>query len=109
MYRAVLSITGSPQDADDVVQSVFLRLIERQPSADLVQNPAGYLYRSAINEALKVRSRRRPETSEEAVESLEIPAPAVESSREEQIQRMEAALAAMRPEHAEILRLRYKE
>ena len=109
MYRAVCSITDNPQDAEDIVQSVFQKLMEREPGAEFVQNAAGYLYRSAINEALKMRTRRRPEIAEEAVESLEIPAPAVDAYREEQMARMDAARAFMKPEHAEILRLRYKE
>lgn len=106
-YRAACSITGSPQEAEDIVQAVFVKLIEKLRSKDVVHDLAGYLYRSVTHEALRVRSRR-PEFSEEAVESLEIPAP-VEGSRGEEIERMEAALAAITPQHAEILRLRYKE
>ena len=45
IYRAAYGVTGSPQDAEDVLQAVFLRLIQKQPSTDFVKNPPGYLYR----------------------------------------------------------------
>ena len=31
VYRLALSMTGSPADAEDVCQTVFLRLLEKQP------------------------------------------------------------------------------
>ena len=48
------------EDAEDVTQSVFLRLLRIGPRADLRQNPRGYLYRAALNLSLDIlRSKRR--------------------------------------------------
>jgi RNA polymerase sigma factor (sigma-70 family) len=58
VYRAAYRITGSTSDAEDVLQSVFLRLARLDRSPATIDNLASYLYRAAINSALDVcRSR----------------------------------------------------
>ena len=60
VFRAAHRITGSAADAEDVLQTVFLRLIKGQETYDLSQNPEAYLSRAAINAALDLlRSRTR--------------------------------------------------
>jgi RNA polymerase sigma-70 factor (ECF subfamily) len=60
VFRAAQRITGSAADAEDVLQTVFLRLIKGQESYDLSQNPEAYLSRAAINASLDLlRSRTR--------------------------------------------------
>jgi RNA polymerase sigma factor (sigma-70 family) len=53
-------VTGSEQEAEDILQTLFLQLLRSGVPPRLRQNPKGYLYRAAINHALNaVRSRRR--------------------------------------------------
>ena len=60
VFRAAHRITGSAADAEDVLQTVFLRLVKSPESYDLSQNPEGYLSRAAINASLDLmRSRSR--------------------------------------------------
>ena len=60
VFRTAQRITGSAADAEDVLQSVFLRLIKGQQDYDLSQNPEAYLSRAAINASLDLlRSRNR--------------------------------------------------
>jgi RNA polymerase sigma-70 factor (ECF subfamily) len=59
LYRAAYRITGSSSDAEDVIQSVFLRLSTRQESTEGADNLAAYLYRAAINSALDLLRARR--------------------------------------------------
>src|SRR5215468_9608753 len=60
VYRAAYRITGNVQDAEDVLQTLFLRLLHRGRQLDLNANPKGYLHRAAVNIALDiVRARRR--------------------------------------------------
>src|SRR4051794_23505466 len=60
VYRTAYSITRTPQDAEDVVQTIFLRLLRRDAPPDLTKNPKGYFYRAAVNVSLKtVRLRER--------------------------------------------------
>src|SRR4051812_10357417 len=44
MFRVAYRITGSPSDAEDVLQNVFMRLTPDWESRDLSPNPRGFLY-----------------------------------------------------------------
>lgn len=64
VFRTAHRITGSPADAEDVLQTVFLRLVKNSESGgeayDLSENPEAYLSRAAINASLDLmRSRNR--------------------------------------------------
>ncbi|HZN08920.1 MAG TPA: sigma-70 family RNA polymerase sigma factor [Pyrinomonadaceae bacterium] len=60
VFRTAQRITGSAADAEDVLQTVFLRLIKGQEEYDLSKNPEAYLSRAAINASLDLlRSRTR--------------------------------------------------
>jgi len=59
VFRAAYRITGSVDDAEDVLQTVFLRLIKRDAASEPVENMASFLHRAAVNAALDVvRSRQ---------------------------------------------------
>jgi RNA polymerase sigma-70 factor (ECF subfamily) len=58
IFRTAYRVTGNPNDAEDVLQTVFLRLARRKHDLELAPNPQAYLLRAAINAALDiVRSR----------------------------------------------------
>ena len=60
VFRAAYRVTGNASDAEDVLQTVFLRLMRREAGAEAVENPAGYLRRAAVNAGLDlVRSRQK--------------------------------------------------
>ena len=60
VFRTAHRITGSPADAEDVLQTVFLRLVKGGKIYDLSENPEAYLSRAAINASLDLmRSRVR--------------------------------------------------
>jgi RNA polymerase sigma-70 factor (ECF subfamily) len=60
VFRTAQRITGSAADAEDVLQTVFLRLIKGENEYDWSQNPEAYLSRAAINASLDLlRSRTR--------------------------------------------------
>jgi len=60
IFRVAYRITGSQSDAEDVLQSIFVRLTPGWSGRDLSPNPRAYLYRAAINASLDiVRVRRR--------------------------------------------------
>jgi RNA polymerase sigma-70 factor, ECF subfamily len=58
VFRAALRITGNPADAEDVLQSVFLRVLARSADAGDVALPAAYFRRAAVNAAVDVLRRR---------------------------------------------------
>jgi RNA polymerase sigma-70 factor, ECF subfamily len=58
VFRAAYRITGSIVDAEDVLQTVFLRLSRRQADVDLEPNPSSYLHRAAVNASLDLMRQR---------------------------------------------------
>lgn len=60
VFRAAHRVTGSAADAEDVLQTVFLRLARGAESPNALENPEGYFARAAINASLDLlRSRKR--------------------------------------------------
>ena len=58
VLKAAYRITGSMADAEDVSQSVFLRLARGTVDPGRISNLQNYLHRSAVNAALDlIRSR----------------------------------------------------
>jgi RNA polymerase sigma-70 factor, ECF subfamily len=58
IFRIAYRMTGSRSDAEDVLQTIFLRLTPNR--RDLSPNPEGYLHRAAVNASLDLlRSRTR--------------------------------------------------
>jgi len=59
VFRAAYRVTGNASDAEDALQTVFLRLLKRDAAADAVENMPSFLRRAAVNAALDiVRSRQ---------------------------------------------------
>jgi RNA polymerase sigma-70 factor, ECF subfamily len=58
VYRAALRVTGSPADAEDVLQSVFLRALSRVEEVVAASTPSAYLRRAAVNAAVDLLRRR---------------------------------------------------
>jgi len=108
LYRTAYSLLDNPADAEDVLQTIFLRLLRREFPPDLQHNAKGYLYRAAVNLSLNViRSRQRHELTGDA-ERLEVPADTSGSNvAEDTHQRLAEALAELSPEATQILVLRY--
>src|SRR6185295_613580 len=72
LYRTAYSLLGNAADAEDVPQTIFLRLLRSGSPPDMQRNAAGYLYRAAVNASLSIiRSRKRRSLSCET-ERLEI-------------------------------------
>src|SRR5260370_10383291 len=60
VFRTAHRVTGSAVDAEDVLQTVFLRVARRQESAAAAENPQAYFARAAINASLDLlRGRGR--------------------------------------------------
>jgi len=60
IFRTAHRLTGSSADAEDVLQTVFLRLARGQESPVIGTNPEAYFTRAAINASLDLlRGRKR--------------------------------------------------
>ncbi|HVF55175.1 MAG TPA: sigma-70 family RNA polymerase sigma factor [Pyrinomonadaceae bacterium] len=115
VFRAAYRITGSATDAEDVLQTIFLRLASNAETPDLV-NPGGYLHRAAVNAALDlVRSRGRARLvsfdSVEFTQELKDPNSSVEEEHADRELRalLRHAVAKLGERAATIFALRYFE
>src|SRR3954454_11418409 len=65
VFRAAYRVTGNASDAEDVVQTVFLRLIRNQQQFQDIEEAGNYLYRAGVNAALDVVRARRTSSLDE--------------------------------------------
>jgi RNA polymerase sigma-70 factor, ECF subfamily len=105
VFRTAYRITGNAADAEDVSQTVFLRLFRREMAAHVLENEEGYLRRAAINAALDVLRSRQ---SDRTVELVDVAEPAHDDPRDLR-QALGRALAQLKPRAAEIFALRFLE
>ena len=66
MFRIAYSVLRNRTDAEDVVQDVFIRLLEHRRSLSAVRDMRVWLIRIAWNLALDRNRRKRPEQLDEA-------------------------------------------
>src|SRR5262249_42979374 len=60
VFRAAYRVTGSAADAEDVLQTVFLRLAKGSEPFAVPENPESYFARAAVNASLDLlRARKR--------------------------------------------------
>ena len=106
MYRTAYGVLGTHHDAEDVVQTIFLKLIRQEFPPDLERNPEAYLYRAAVNASLSTIRDRRREVLVENWQKFEIPDP-FDSDDHDRHRRLYEAIAELKPEAAQIVILRY--
>jgi RNA polymerase sigma-70 factor (ECF subfamily) len=108
VYRTAYGVTGSHDDAEDVLQAVFLKLIRQLPP-DLGNNPQAYLYRAAVNSSLNIirGRRRRRENFVDVAEHFETVVPSDSANAELDHRRLYEAIAELKPDVAHIVVLRY--
>jgi RNA polymerase sigma-70 factor (ECF subfamily) len=111
VFRVAYRVTGNASDAEDVLQTVFLRLA-RQAEVGSIENPASYLYRAAQNAALDVLRQRRSAEPLEAAEGAEAGRAAdarVLLDVADLGRALRSALTRLHPRAAEMFTLRYFE
>src|SRR3954451_1798798 len=115
VYRAAYRITGNAMDAEDVLQTVFTRLLRREEQPDLSESAGSYLHRAAVNAALDLMRRRKrsrkvdlDEVGESLVDSADPGPERLRGSRELKT-RLREAMSQLSPRQAEIFTLRYLE
>ena len=112
VYRVAYRVTGNAEDAEDVLQTLFLRLLRRDMLPDIERNPKAYLHRAAINIALDIVKQKSRHVSPGDIEDQ------LEDGRPQQDRQHHAsqiqdwlrdALTELNPKAAEIFVLRHVE
>ena len=105
-YHTAYAVLGSAEDAEDVAQTIFLRLLHHGTSREAKRKPRAYIYKAAVNESLNlIRSRKKQILTDEADRFAAEPPPS--ESVEEIHERLYASIAQLSPGAAHILVLRY--
>ena len=110
VYGIAFRITGNASDAEDVLQTLFLRLVRREWLPDRKEAWPTYLHRAAINIALDIvrkRGRQLPLGESEFILQETRPDPLREHSAMELRSWLTSALAKLHPNAAEMFILRY--
>ena len=115
VFRAAYRVTGNASDAEDVLQTVFLRLWRRDPESLAVEKLPGYLHRAAVNAALDVVQSRQ-ERGKVALDDItpklladKMPTPEREHASTEIRDWLRRAVGRLSPQAAEIFALRFFE
>ena len=62
IYRVALQILGDDQDAEDVLQETYIKAFRALPEFEGRSSLTTWLYRIAVNEALMLVRKRKPQT-----------------------------------------------
>ena len=115
VLQAAYRVTGNVDDAEDVLQTVFARLANREAPPDFSAGSRAYLRRAATNAALDVVQSRYArdsvslEVTGDEVERDHAPAPDRQHHGRELQQKLRRALSKISRRSAEIFVLRYFE
>jgi RNA polymerase sigma-70 factor, ECF subfamily len=115
VFRAAYRVTGNAGDAEDVLQTVFLRLVRQGWSGASIASVEGYLHRAAVNAALDiVRTRRDSQRVPIAdIEPVLTGDARLEPGRRQSTRELgtllRRAIARLSPKFAEMFVLRYLE
>jgi RNA polymerase sigma-70 factor (ECF subfamily) len=106
VFRAALRVTGNAADAEDALQTVFLRVLARGEDELTTRHPAAYFRRAAVNAAVDLLRRRASHGEKPYDEGT--PAIAIERPvlLKEQLRR---ALATLQNDDATLFLLRHVE
>lgn len=113
VYKTALRVTGNPADAEDVLQTVFLRIFnqlqadsERAATLEEMKAAERYYKRAATNASLDI-IRRKVSKNETQLDSTNFQAPQESSAFLKE--RLRRALATLDPRDAEMFTLRFVE
>jgi RNA polymerase sigma-70 factor (ECF subfamily) len=106
VYRTALRVTGNPADAEDVLQTVFMRLFRQEQQTDPSFAAEAYLRRAATNASIDVIRRRSSQAETPLDLGRERAGPESTAFLK---QRLREALSKIPPQDAELFCLKHLE
>jgi len=112
LFRSLYSLLGNYEDAQDAVQSAFLRCWRARDQVPELNNVRGWIWRVGINAGrdLRDRERRRRMAPLSAVEGTACSpnsSPLDFLEKQEETERLRGALGHLRPDEREVFQLRH--
>lgn len=109
LVKTLLRLVGNSGQAEELAADAFYKLHQHRSQQQADENPAGWLYRTAMNlglDALRSKSRRvrREEQAHRDTLAHETPGnPLYEMLAEEQRERVRTVIARLKPIHGQVL------
>ena len=103
VYRTALRVTGNSADAEDVMQTVFVRILNQTPRPDLAATSDSYMRRAATNAAIDILRQK----TQRAENSLDV-APDHAGKPDNYLlkEMLRRALGKLKPDDAQLFVLR---
>ena len=111
LFGTLYLLLGNYDDAQDALQVAFLRCWQARAGVPAVRNLRGWIWRVSLNAASDLRDRLRlrrgsPLSIVEGSAFCPLPSPPEALLGREQVERLRAALAHLRPEERDVFLLR---
>jgi RNA polymerase sigma-70 factor, ECF subfamily len=110
LYRIAHRIVGNDEDAEDALQTAFMKLMERPWPIEVIKNPVGYLVQATRNAAVDaVRMRTRQLSVHVPFDEAQIFAVASHLNMDDRVELLRLALAEIKPKLVDTLILCWME
>ena len=105
LYNEAKRVLRKKQDAEDVLQDVYIKLMESDFEPEIRTNPKAYLRRVVHNASVDLHRSRKPRKKDKSLDDLEVAAPGSERADDNIRHRLEGAFASMSEEVKDIFEL----
>jgi RNA polymerase sigma factor (sigma-70 family) len=92
LYRALYFVTGSPHEAEELMQDAFMKLWERWDRIEELDDATAYLFRVALN-GFRMRARRARTAAKRVISIEPTPDPFADVDLKQDVHRMLAELS----------------
>jgi len=103
LYRVAVGMLGSPHDAEDVVQEVFVAMIRSRETLERVENLRAYLFAALRHAAMRRARMRTPIVAEQVEPTSDGPR---EPSLSDESARLDRALRRLPLKQREVIALK---
>jgi RNA polymerase sigma-70 factor (ECF subfamily) len=103
LYAYLLVVLCSRHDAEDLLQTVFVRIVQKRHRLAKARRLDAYVYKIARNEALSFISRRKRKRKIEAVNESWLIAPEGNQESNELTEQLQTALARLPQQQREVI------
>lgn len=107
LFNGCLRMVGSAEDAQDIVQTVFLKAYQKLPEFNPRYRFFSWIYKMMVNESINLIRSRKPIASDEEPLVATSPSPEAALAEQRRDDEIQNALMAIREDYRAILVLKY--